>query len=148
MFLSHEESAFSWKEHCMLPWDSTDCDHPNSSLEQASFTPLCQGLTSHPGAVPAEKLRGTGLLPPCQAEQAQGVWAELGLAMAVSLWGWGLPAARSPSVCSSALSSLLCYWGEMKFRAALFCLQLVEISLKGESQMKQRQTKHFTWIFL
>lgn len=62
--------------------------------------------------------------------------------------GLRFASSKVTSVCSSALSSLLCYWGEMKFRAALFCLQLVEISLKGENQMKQRQTKHFTWIFL
>lgn len=72
MFLNHEESAFSWKEYCMLPWDSTDYDHLYSSLEQASFTPLSQGLTSHPGSTSAKELRGAGLLPPCQAEQAQG----------------------------------------------------------------------------
>lgn len=91
-----------------------------------SLSPRCPKGSPPTQAVYQQRNSGIqGYPPPCQAEQAQGdhhrhlrVWAELGSAMAVLLWGWGLTAARSPSVCSPALSNLLRYWGEMKFRAA------------------------------
>lgn len=47
------------------------------------------------------------------------------------------------TLCSSAPSNLLCYWGKMKFRAAPFCFQLIEMKPEGWKPNEANANKTF-----